>query len=297
MGELAGLLTSFFLALSSVFFTKGGRQIGSVNVNRIRLVFAVILIMLAHLVTQGSLLPLNASPERWLWLGLSGFAGLVVGDSFLFQAYVLVGNRLGTLMSALSPVIGVLLAWIFLGERLALAQIGGVALSIAGVALVVLTSRTHNGVSHDRRRFVLGLLCGLGGAVGQAAGLALAKKGLAGGFPPVSGVAIRILVSMVVIWLVALVLGQVRSTLMAARNPQALLTVGAGAVVGPFIGVWLSMVAVQLTYVGIASTLTSLAPIFVLPISKFVFKESVERWAVLGTVVAVAGVAIIFLSS
>ena len=297
MGELAGLLTSFFWALSSVFFTKGGRQIGSVNVNRIRLVFAVILIMLAHLVTQGSLLPLNASPERWLWLGLSGFAGLVVGDSFLFQAYVLVGNRLGTLMSALSPVIGVLLAWIFLGERLALAQIGGVALSIAGVALVVLTSRTLNGVPHDRRRFVLGLLCGLGGAVGQAAGLALAKKGLAGGFPPVSGVAIRILVSMVVIWLVALVLGQVRSTLMAARNPQALLTVGAGAVVGPFIGVWLSMVAVQLTYVGIASTLTSLAPIFVLPISKFVFKESVERWAVLGTVVAVAGVAIIFLSS
>lgn len=297
MGELAGLLTSFFWALSSVFFTKGGRQIGSVNVNRIRLVFAVILIMLAHLVTQGSLLPLNASPERWLWLGLSGFAGLVVGDSFLFQAYVLVGNRLGTLMAALSPVIGVLLAWIFLGERLALAQIGGVALSIAGVALVVLTSRTHNGVPHDRHRFVLGLLCGLGGAVGQAAGLALAKKGLAGGFPPVSGVAIRILVSMVVIWLVALVLGQVRSTLMAARNPQALLTVGAGAVVGPFIGVWLSMVAVQLTYVGIASTLTSLAPIFVLPISKFVFKESVERWAVLGTVVAVAGVAIIFLSS
>lgn len=297
MGELAGLLTSFFWALGSVFFTRGSKQIGSVNVNCIRLVFAMILIMLAHLVTQGSLLPLNASPERWLWLGLSGFAGLVVGDSFLFQAYVLVGNRLGTLMSALSPVIGVLLAWIFLGERLALAQIGGVALSIAGVALVVLTSRTHNGVPHDRRRFVLGLLCGLGGAIGQAAGLALAKKGLTGGFPPVSGVAIRILVSMVVIWLVALVLGQVRSTLMAARNPQALLTVGAGAVVGPFIGVWLSMVAVQLTYVGIASTLTSLAPIFVLPISKFVFKESVERWAVLGTVVAVAGVAIIFLSS
>jgi len=297
MGELAGLLTSFFWALSSVFFTRGGKQIGSVNVNRIRLVFAVILIMLAHLVTQGSLLPLNASPERWLWLGLSGFAGLVVGDTFLFQAYVLVGNRLGTLMLSLAPVFGVLLAWIYLGERLALAQIGGVALSISGAALVVLTSRTQNGVPHDRRRFVLGILCGLGGAVGQAAGLTLAKRGLDGGFPAVSGVAIRMLVSMVVIWLAALVLGQLRSTLMAARNLQALRTVGAGAVVGPFIGVWLSLIAVQLTYVGIASTLTSLAPIFVLPISKFVFKESVNRWAVLGTVVAVAGVAVIFLYS
>src|SRR5450756_2614282 len=96
MGELAGLLTSFFWALSSVFFTRGSKQIGSVNVNRIRLVFAVILIMLAHLVTQGSLLPVRASPERWLWRGRARFAGLLVRVPFLFQAYVRVPNRLPT---------------------------------------------------------------------------------------------------------------------------------------------------------------------------------------------------------
>jgi drug/metabolite transporter (DMT)-like permease len=297
MGELAGLATSLFWALSSVFFTRGGQQVGSVNVNRIRLALAVCLIMLAHLATQGTLLPLNAAPERWLWLGLSGFAGLVLGDSFLFQAYVLVGNRLGTLLLALSPVIGALIAWIFLGERLAPAQVGGIVLSLAGVALVVLKGQNRNGAPHDRRRHVLGILCGLGGAIGQATGLVLAKKGLAGDFPAISGVAIRMLVAMVMIWAAALVLGQLRGTLAAGRNPAALRSIGAGAVVGPFIGVWLSLVAVQLTYVGIASTLTSLAPIFVLPISKFVFKESVNRWAVLGTLVAVVGVAVIFLSA
>ena len=296
MGELAGLFTSFFWALSSVFFTRGGKLIGSVNVNRIRLLFAVVLVMLAHLVTQGTLLPMNAAPERWLWLGLSGFAGLVVGDSFLFQAFVLVGNRLGTLMVALSPVVGVLIAWIFLDESLAPVQIGGIALSITGVVLVVLKGHESNGTPHDVRRYVLGILCGLGGAIGQAAGLVLAKKGLAGGFPALSGVVIRMLVSMVMIWAVALLFGQLRSTLKAARNLEALRATGMGAVVGPFIGVWLSLVAVQLTYVGIASTLTSLAPIFVLPISKLVFKEKVNRWAVLGTVIAICGVAIIFLA-
>ncbi len=295
MGELAGLFTSFFWALSSVFFTRGGQLVGSVNVNRIRLVFAVILVMLAHLLTQGALLPLSASPERWLWLGLSGFVGLVVGDSFLFQSYVLVGNRLGTLMVALSPVVGILIAWIFLGESLTLIQIGGIALSLAGVALVVLKGRAGNGVPHNPRRYVLGILCGVGGAVGQAGGLVLAKKGLAGDFPALSGVEIRMLVAMASIWIVALVLGQLRSTLQAARNLDALRAIGGGAVVGPFIGVWLSLVAVQLTYVGIASTLTSLAPIFVLPISRFVYKEPVNRWAVLGTVIALVGVAIIFL--
>ena len=294
MGELAGLATSFFWALSSVFFTRAGKQIGSVNVNRIRLAFAVALVMLAHLVTQGSLLPLNAGSERWMWLGLSGFIGLVLGDSFLFQAYILVGNRLGTLMLSLSPVAGVLIAWIFLGEQLAPLAIAGIVLSLAGVALVVLKGTPGNGGVHDRRRFAIGILCGLGGAIGQAAGLVLAKKGLAGDFPALSGVVIRMLVAAIAIWVVAFLFGQLRSTILAARNTSALQAVGAGAVVGPFIGVWLSLVAVQLTFVGIASTLTSLAPIFVLPIAKFVNKEEVNRWAVLGTVIAIAGVAIIF---
>lgn len=294
MGELAGLATSFFWALSSVFFTRSGKQIGSVNVNRIRLVFAVALVMLAHQVTQGSFLPLNAGPERWMWLGLSGFIGLVLGDSFLFQAYVLVGNRLGTLMLSLSPVAGVMIAWMFLGERLTPPEIAGIVLSLSGVALVVLKGTPGNGGVHDRRRFVLGILSGLGGAIGQAAGLVLAKKGLAGDFPALSGVVIRMLVAAAAIWVVTLLLGQIRSTLKAARNPSALRSVGAGAMVGPFIGVWLSLVAVQLTFVGIASTLTSLAPIFVLPMAKFVNKEDVNRWAVLGTAIAVAGVTVIF---
>jgi drug/metabolite transporter (DMT)-like permease len=297
MGELAGLLTSFFWSLSSVFFTKGSQQIGSINVNRIRLAFAVVLVMLAHLVTQGSLLPLHASPDRWLWLGLSGFAGLVLGDSFSFQAYVMIGNRLGTLLAALAPVFGALIAWIFLGERLTFFQTLGILVTLGGVGLVVMKSRSSSAVPHDKRRFAIGILFGLGSAIGQATGLVLAKKGLGGDFPAVSGLVIRMLVSLVVIWAAALLLGQLRSTFAAARgNPGAVRTIAYGAVVGPFIGVWLSLLAVQLTYVGIASTLTSLAPILVLPINKFVFNEKITLWAVLGTLIAMAGVALLFLA-
>lgn len=295
MGELAGLLTSFFWALSSTFFTKAGRIVGSIQVNRIRLFFAVILVMLAHLVTQGSLLPVHAGLDRWVWLGLSGFVGLVLGDSFVFQAYVLIGNRLGTLIMALSPVFGALIAFLFLGEQLTLSQVGGMVLSISGVALVVLKGHNGNGVTHDRRSYIIGILCGLGGAIGQAGGLVLAKKGLVGNYPAVSGLAIRMLVSMVIVWLLALAMGELRSTLVAARILPATGAIAAGAVVGPFIGVWFSLLAVQLTYVGIASTLTSLAPIFVLPMSVWIFKEKVNRWAVLGTLIALAGVAVIFL--
>jgi drug/metabolite transporter (DMT)-like permease len=296
MGELAGLCTSFFWALSSIFFTRAGKQIGSVNVNRIRLVFAVILVMGAHLVTEGTFLPLSASPSRWLWLGLSGLVGLALGDTFTFQAYVMIGNRLGTLVMALSPVIGVLIGWILMGEHLALVEVAGVLLSVGGVALVVLKSRSGNGAPHDRRHYAIGILCALGGAGCQAGGLALAKQGLGGDFPAISGLVIRMIVSLVAIWAVALVMGQMKSTWLAAKcNPAAIRSVASGAFVGPFLGVWFSLMAVQLTYVGIASTLTSLAPVFLLPISRWVFKEEVSRWAVAGTVIAMSGVAVIFL--
>ncbi len=58
---------------------------------------------------------------------------------------------------------------------------------------------------------------------------------------------------------------------------------------------WLSLIAVQKTEVGVASTLMALPPVFLLPIGRFFFKESIGYQAVLGTIVAVAGVAMLFL--
>ena len=118
-----------------------------------------------------------------------------------------------------------------------------------------------------------------------------------GDFPAISGVVIRMLTAMVAIWAVTIVFRQVGRTFQASRNRQALQPIVLGTVVGPFMGVWFSLVAVQLTLVGIASTLMAMTPILVLPISKWVFKEEVTRRAVAGTVVALTGVAIIFLTT
>jgi drug/metabolite transporter (DMT)-like permease len=55
-------------------------------------------------------------------------------------------------------------------------------------------------------------------------------------------------------------------------------------------------VAIQLTEVGIASTLMALPPVFLLPIGYFIFKERFGWQAVAGTFVAVAGVALLFVT-
>ncbi|HMD89534.1 MAG TPA: DMT family transporter [Anaerolineaceae bacterium] len=295
IGEIAAIVTAICWALSSIFFTRAGEQVGSVVVNRMRLLFAVILLITAHFFLQGQVIPLNAGLDRWFWLGISGIVGLIIGDACLLQAYVLIGARIATLIMAVVPVISALLAWIFLDERLSIIEISGICLAVAGISIVILERSNPDNQPVNQRRYVLGILCAFGGALGQAGGLILAKKGLYNNFPALSGVVIRMLVAMSALWIGTFFLKQAGPTLQVVLEKRtALKYIIFGSVVGPFIGVWMSLVAIQNTYVGLASTLMALTPIVMLPIVRWVFKEQVSQRAVIGTLVSIIGVAIIY---
>ena len=69
-----------------------------------------------------------------------------------------------------------------------------------------------------------------------------------------------------------------------------------GAILGPYLSITASLMAVANTQVGIASTLMATVPLLMLPISKFYYKEKLSITSILGTIVAVSGIAIIFLN-
>jgi drug/metabolite transporter (DMT)-like permease len=297
IGEFAALGTSLCFSFGSTMFTLAGRAFGSILANRVRLLVAVLITMLLHLLTYGQLLPLNAGNERWFWLGLSGFVGLVVGDAFLFQSFVMVGPRLAMLMMSLAPVLGTILAWLFLSETLTPKELLGILVTVGGI-MVVVTQRRNNSNSEpgDQRQYIIGLLCGLGGAAGQASGLVLSKMGLTEDFPALSANVIRLLVATIVIWVVATANRQLFSSFQTVRaHPRAFLFLCGGTILGPVIGVWLSLIAVQNTSVGVASTLSSLMPIFLIPITYVLFKERITMQAVIGTLISFAGMVVLFL--
>lgn len=299
IGELAGLTTSICWSFGSIFFTLSGRQVGAAVVNRTRLVLAFVMVSGLHLVTQGELLPLHADPERWGWMAASGVIGFVLGDACLFQAFVMIGPRLSMLLMALNPVMGAVLAWALLSETLAAGEIVGIALAIGGVVWVVTDRRNgRDGLPDASLRFyVVGVLFGLGGALGQASGLIASKKGLEGDFSALSGNLMRLTVATLVIWALAAAGRQFGPTAHKLReHPRAIRFILGGAVAGPLLGVWLSLIAVQNAPVGVASTLMSLTPVFLLPLGWLFFKERITRRAVVGTALAVAGTAILFLS-
>lgn len=296
IGELAGLATSIMWSGTSTFFTLAGRKIGSVVLNRIRLVLAAIFLLTTHWILYGELLPLGAEGEHWMWLSISGVIGLVLGDAFLFQAYVLIGPRLSMLLMSLAPVIATLTSWFFLKEILEWWQLIGIVVTVLGIAVVVMDRPQAHHTVKEKRDYARGILFGFGGAAGQAFGLVTSKLGLGGDFPALSANVIRVLAAVIVMWTLAIVGGQARATLERFFHAgKARYYVLGGAIVGPFLGVWLSLVAVQYTEVGIASTLMSLPPIILLPVGRILFKEQIGWKSVLGTSIALLGVAVLFL--
>jgi len=295
MGELAALLTSACFSLSSTLFTFATRKFGAMVINRTRLVFAAVFLMVIHLILYRRLLPLDAEPRRWFWLGISGIVGLVMGDIFLFQAYARIGARLSMLMMSLAPVIASIVAWLFLGEALKTLEIFGILVTVGGITWVVLEKNAKVGEAPGHR-YLRGILLGLGAATGQALGLILSKKGLDGGFPAISANAIRMVTAATTMWILTFFQGQAKATIQQLTgSPRFVWFILGGMFFGPVLGVSLSLFSVQNVDVGIASTLMALPPIFLLPIGYVVFKERFGWGAVMGTILAIAGVSLILL--
>jgi len=291
VGESAALATSVFWAASSIFFTLAGRRVGSQPVNIARLLLALAVLALVHLLLFGTPFPWNAGTARLGWLGISGLIGYAVGDAVLFESLVLIGPQLAMLAMTTSPLFSALLGWALLGQGLSLLKLLAMLVTLGGIAWVVAPGRGGESHPHLRR----GLLLGLGGSLGQAVGLLFSRYGLEGGFHPVSANLIRICAASLVLLIWSGVRGELpRDLVKFSGDWPALALTASGAVVGPVLGVVASLVAIAHTNLGVAATLMSLAPVLLLPAARLLFGDKVRLRSVLGTVVALAGAAGLF---
>jgi drug/metabolite transporter (DMT)-like permease len=200
------------------------------------------------------------------------------------------------LLMALAPVITSLLGWIFFKERLDLMNMVGILLAVSGVLVVVQDRGKFTGTpAIPPKDYLHGILFGVGAAICQAIGLVTARPGMAGNYPALSGALTRMSVAAVIIWGIAIFQKQVRQTFKQTdRKSWVFLSIG--ALVGPTLGVTLSLFAVQHTAIGIASTLIAMTPVFLLPIGYFFFNERFGWGAVFGTLIAMLGVTMILTS-
>ena len=291
-GEIAALATACCWTVTSLAFTAAGLRVGSLAVNLIRLVPALLLLSLYSWLVRGVAFPVDASAHAWLWLSVSGLVGFTVGDLCLFRAFVLVGARVAMLLMALVPPITTVLGLLVMGEMLSPRQLLGMVLTVVGVSSVVLERRPDAG-GRLQRLPTAGILLGLGGAAGQALGLVLSKVGM-GAYDAFAATQIRVVAGLVGFALVFTVIGWWPRVKVALADRRAMVSTGVGSFFGPFLGVSLSLVAVKYTHAGVAATLMSLVPVLIIPASVLLLGEKVSRMAVLGALVAVTGTALLF---
>ena len=298
LGEFSALLTALFWTVTSLSFEAAGKRVGSLQVNLIRLVIAFFIYSLYLKITQGMFLPLDAGMERWFWLSLSGVVGFVLGDLLLFQAFVVVGARVAMLIMSLSPPVTALISWLMLGEVLTPMNWLGMGVTLTGISLVVLKRERGNGST--RRKItsaysMKGILLAFGGAVGQAAGLVLSKRGM-GSYDAFASSQIRVIAGMVGFLIIILMMRRWPMILRALRNKPAMRLISLGSLFGPFLGVSFSLLAVQHTQAGIAATIMAIVPVLIIPPAVLIFRERINWKEITGALITVAGVMLFFLA-
>ena len=215
-GELSALMVAVFWAISAFAFEKAGKEIGSLAVNVIRLVGAFLCLTIYLWITRKLPFPTDATLYNWVWLSLSGFVGFVLGDLFLFKAFNIIGSRLALLVMNLAPPIAAFCGWLFLGENLSWYAVLGIVITFGGISLAVF----NHSAEHEKIKLkipVSGLLLALGGAVGQALGLILSKKGM-NGYDAFASTQIRIITGMTGFFIVTLFLNRTGQLMRAVNN-------------------------------------------------------------------------------
>jgi drug/metabolite transporter (DMT)-like permease len=304
VGAIAALGTAFAWTLTALAFEYAGKRIGAVALNFLRLVLGCLFLGLYGLALRGSFLPLDAPLSAWLWLGSSGLIGLVLGDLLLFQSFIDIGSRVAMLVYATAPAFTAVLGFLVFGERISLVGVGGMCLTLGGIAIVVFGKRSASGrgaegAPANRPHRARGIALAAGATLGQAGGLILSKLGAGSGvgaMDPFAGTQIRVVAGVLGFAVALLATRSWRGIWTALKDRKAIASLSLGSFFGPFLGVSLSLLAVQSGNVGVASAIMSIVPILIIAPSALILKEKVALREILGSLIAVAGVFALFLA-
>lgn len=293
LGEFAGLGAAMLWAVTALLYFQIGRRVPPLALNLYKGVLASAMLAIA-LAAQGKLW-LAGETTALLWLATSGVVGIGIGDTAFFAALNRLGERRTVLMAeTLAPPLTTLIAMVVLAELLPLTAYLGIALTLFGVAWVIVDKGV--GEPRDREHLKLGVVYATIAALCQAIGSVISRGVLTTtDITPMQSALVRMLggVAILLVWLPA----SGRPLLPAgARQASIWRWILLATFMGTFIGITLQQVALQNADAGIAQTLLATSSLFVMPLV-VLRGETVSLRAICGAVVAVAGIALLFAAS
>ena len=303
LGELIAIGVAFSWTATALLSEYGSKRLGNLTLNVLRMMLTLLFSVILFWIVMGTPLPSGGSMEAYGWMLLSGLVGYVIGDYCLFQCYIIIGSRYGQLFMTLAPLAAALMAWITLGQQMSLTSILVMLITLAGISISVLGRGEHHKVS--LKLPLNGVLFAVGAALCQGVGLVLSKIGMdhyqPGIMPewliPFSANFFRCIAGIIGFTLLLYFREGLTPLREAFHDMKGMTVATSTTIFGPVVGVGFSLMAVQYTNAGIASTLMALTPIIIILPSYWLFHERITWKAVLGSIISVIGVTLFFLGT
>ncbi len=295
LGEVAGILASLTWSISCLIFSKANAPAGALNLfkNCVAAVLFTLTVAVTACWRGGPFL--NADAGAIGWLSLSALVGIVIGDIFYFRSLQILGPRRSLVLTTVAPPLAGALGWAVLGERLSGPTGLCILVTLAGVAIVVTDPQLQSdspGFYPGSRR--LGVAYGFAGSACQALQSVLSKLGMERGVSPLEASCFRLVTAALMGIAGGLALRRLgawkRAIFASGEAPRLALA----STCGTYGGIWLSLIAFSQASLGVATTLTALSPVFVLPIARVILGLRMSPRAVFGAAVALTGVLLLF---
>ena len=304
LGELISIGVAFSWTVTALLSEYGSKRMGNLTLNAMRMGITLIASAILFWVMTGNPLPAHASTEAYLWMMLSGLVGYVIGDYCLFQCYIIIGSKFGQLFMTLAPIAAAITAWITLGQQMRPQGILAMVVTLTGIAMTVLGRDSNHKVSFKLP--LNGMLFAIGAAICQGVGLVLSKIGMdqyqatmttqsAPWMLPFFANFFRCVAGITGFLILMSFKEGYRSLRKNITDRVSMATAMTTTFFGPVVGVGFSLLAVQYTSAGIASTLMALTPIIIILPAYWIFRQPITTRSVIGAIVSCIGVSLFFL--
>lgn len=230
----------------------------------------------------------NFNIKSFFYLSLSGIIGLAVGDLFLLKSFLIIGPQLTMLIFTSSPLITLFLSLVTLKESIKFLNLIGIFIVLSGIAIAI------SGKKMESRLVPAGVFYSFMGSLMQALGLILAKKAFSYGIDTLLASFLRLLPAYLFTSLILPFFKLKEKIEEENFKREGYIFLFAGSIIGPFLGVWFSQISIKYSNTGIAATLLSLTPIFLIPLDYFFEKEKIGKIRIFGTIIAITGLYFVF---
>ncbi len=287
LGALYAVGCALSWAVIGLLVRSLSHAFNSVTLNAVRSTLGAGLI-LAWVLATGGLTGLTAMSARaFALLAISVVMAVWVGDTVFFESTRDLGLARAMTVSMSYPLIAALLAAVFLGEPLTSRLATGSVLTLGGLTLTVMTATLPSPAA--RERFWLGVGAATLASLAWAASVVVLKPSL-GEVDAIQAQAVRLPVAAVLLWLTPWAWGgAIPLRRQRAEVLWQLLALGGLTAISSIMFV----AGVRYAGVGVATVLSSTAPMFAIPLGLVFLGERVTPAAVVGTIVAVIGIAVL----